>query len=296
MNFKSPLFFIFLVLLLPLISLAQEIPLNPGEVSFFISPIYISDGKIHLSGNLSYLIAYWEAYYADGSERDIGAICFLNCDERWDPWNCSFAQNCSVLYPPGKIGGCSILHPYYTALDSMNYVSCRFYDPLYPELTKGYLNATFVPIDFGVWFSEYSSVVGEEFNFPVNIKNSGLFTDTYKVQAWSETPEKVYINPETISFSVSLHGDTFDPHAWTQTGTETKQVYIRVVVLDATDEHSNLCVNVSSSVEPTIYHSNCVTLRAKFKSVPELDLAQILLIMLLATIFIFKFKKKFKGL
>jgi hypothetical protein len=266
---------------------SYTIALKPGESEFSTPPIYIPDGKIHLTGNLSYLVAYWEAYYADGSEREIGAVCFLNCDERWQ--DCSSAQNCSVVYPPGKIGGCSIVYPNYLDLTSTNYVSCRIYDPIYPDLTKGYLNATFIPIEFSVWFSDYSSLVGEEFNFPVNIKNSGLFSDTYQIQAWSNKPEKVYINPETQSFSISLHGDAFDPHAWNQTGSETKQAYIKVALLDASEPQTYLCVNVTSSFG--FSESNCATLKANYKSMPELSLIQFLLIILAATIFIFKLKK-----
>jgi|YelNatPaOPRAMG01_1025707.scaffolds.fasta_scaffold32282_2 hypothetical protein len=288
MKISLILFFIFLILLFPLSSFAQETPLNPGEANFTTPPIYIPDGKIHLVGNSSYLTVYWEAYYADGSERGIGGVCFLNCDERQQ--DCSSAQNCSVIYPPGRIGGCSILYPNYLDLNSINNVSCRIYDPLYPDLTKGYLNASFVPIEFSVWFSDYSSLVGEEFNFPVNIKNSGLFSDTYQIQAWSNKPEKVYINPETQSFSISLHGDAFDPHAWNQTGAETKQAYIKVALLDASESQTYLCVNVTSSFG--FLESNCATLKADFKSMPELGLIQVLFIMLTSTIFILKFKKK----
>jgi hypothetical protein len=153
-----------------------------------------------------------------------------------------------------------------------------------------YINKTFVPINFSVWFSNYSSVVGEEFNFPVNIKNSGLFSDTYKIQAWSNNPSKIYINPETQNFSISLHGDAFDPHVWNQTGPDIKQVYIKVAILDATD-NIDLCVNVTSSFGFTEPTSPCIALKANYKSMPELGLIQILLIMLTATIFIFKLKK-----
>jgi len=269
---------------------SYSIALGSGEVNFTTPSIIIPDGQIHLSGNLSYLITYWEAYYSDGSERDIGTVCFLNCDERWQ--DCSSAQNCSLLYPPGRIGGCSILYPNYN-LTSTNYVSCRIYDPVSPNLTKGYLNRTFVPVDFSFWFSNYSSLVGEEFNFPVNIKNSGLFTDTYKIQAWTYEPEKVYINPATQNFSIQLHGDAFDPHSWNQTGPETKQAYIKVTLLDA-NEPETLCVNITSSFG--FSGSSCAALKANFKSLPELSLTQFFFIMLIATIFIFKLKKNFKGL
>jgi hypothetical protein len=267
---------------------SYSLALSPGEAIFTIPSIIIPDGQIHLSGNLSYLITYWEAYYSDGSEMDIGAVCFLNCDERQQ--DCSSAQNCSLLHNPGRMGGCSILYPNYTSLNSINYVSCVIYNPNYPE-NKTYLNRTFIPVNFSLWFSNYSSVVGEEFNFPVNIKNSGLFSDTYKIQV-SYDPSKVYINPATQNFS-KLHGDAFDPHVWNQTGPEVKQTYIKVVLL-AAREPQTICVNVTSSFGFSEY--KCANLEAEIRSVPEINSIQIFLIILIATIFILKLKKKIKGL
>jgi hypothetical protein len=267
---------------------SYSLALSPGEANFTTPLIIIPDGQIHLSGNLSYLVTYWEAYYSDGSERDVGAVCFLNCDERFQ--DCSSAQNCSLLHPPGRIAGCSILYPNYRSLNSTNFVSCRIYDPLFPELTKGYLNKTFIPVNFDSWLSDYSSVVGEEFNFPVNIKNSGLFSDTYRIQAWSNKPAKVYINPATQDFFIQLHGDAFDPHAWNETGPEVKQAYIKLALLDASDPQTYLYVNVTSSFG--FSKLNYVILKSNFRSVPEINSIQIFLIILIATIFILKLKKK----
>lgn len=69
------------------------------------------------------------------------------------------------------------------------------------EVPWGYINKTFTPINFSVWLSKYSSLVGEEFNFPVNIKNSGLFSDIYNLTSWIEGDEfSARINPSTKSF------------------------------------------------------------------------------------------------
>jgi hypothetical protein len=175
-------------------------------------------------------------------------------------------------------------------------VSCRIYDPLYPDLTKGYLNASFVPIEFSVWaLKNYSSLVGEEFNFPVNIKNSGLFSDSYNVTIWVPSSSNNQIIIRTENFTTSeIHGDAFDPHAWQQTGPETKDYQIKMVVLDA-NSNPQVCVNVSSQQMLTqggMTKKVCMEIKSNSKSMPELGLIQVLFIMLTSTIFILKFKKK----
>jgi len=259
-------------------------------------------GEINVTGNTTHLNTYWEAYYSDGSQRDIGAVCFLNCDERYNttcpaPYNCSCpaVQNCSVLTPPGK-GVCSMAQPNYnTPYNRTDFVGCRLYDPMYPDMVMGHLNTTFVPIDLSVWFSEFSSIVGEEFNFPVNIKNQGLFTDTFKVESWTNKPDIIKINPQTQTFSVQLHGDSFEPHIWQNLGPEIKQVYIKVVLLDASETQTNLCVNVTSSIEPVVQRpeDHCKELKSQFRSLPEINSISLILLMLIASAFIFRFKKDF---
>jgi hypothetical protein len=287
-----------LSLLLFLKPVSAQVPLQPGEVPFSISPIYLPTGEINLTGNLSYLNIYWEAYYWDGSQRDIGAICFLDCDKGYQA--CSSAQNCSTLTPPGK-GVCSILNPKYDPLTAQHNVSCTFYDPANRELTigVGYLNYTFTPINFSVNISSFTSIVGEEFNFPVNIKNQGLFSDRYIVNVSTSTPETIYIVPETRYFLTSeLHGDSFDPHAWQQTGPEVKSFNTKMTVLDAS-ANSIICVNVTSeqmkakgftlSRPPQPY---CVEIESKFKVMPELSWPALLFLMLIASAFIFKLRRK----
>jgi hypothetical protein len=291
-------FFFTLFLLFPFNSLAQETPLQPGEVHFNIPPIIVNRSEINLTANATHLSIYYEAYYLDMSQNEIGVICFLNCDKGYEV--CSGqAQNCSVLSKPGK-GVCSILNPKFTSLTSSNNVSCTFYHPVYLEYTRGvaYLNATFVPIEFSIWASNYSSIVGEEFNLLLYIKNSGLFPDSYSVTMFTD-PTKIFIGTKNFT-TPELHGDSFDPEIWQQTGPETESYSIKLIVLNANpDPTPKICINVDS-LQMLNYggltKQVCVEIKSQFKSVPELDLAQILLIMLLATIFIFKFKKKFKGL
>jgi len=284
-----------------------QIKLQPGIAQFTVSAIFLvnttPDGQmLSLTGNSTYLNTYWEAYYWNGSQRDIGAVCFLNCDERYNttcpqPWNCSCSavQNCSTLTPPGK-GVCSITSPNYNLpLTKTNFVGCRIYDPQNPSLVRGNLNKTFTPIDFSAWFSDYSSMVGEEFNFPVNIKNQGLFTDTYQVNAWTNRNDVVKINPQTQLFSIQLHGDSFEPHSWQQLGPEIKQVYIKVTLLDASATQTNLCVNVTSFLEPSDYQpqQSCKQLKSQLKNLPELSLLELMLIAVIASVFIFKLKRRF---
>jgi|GEM_PF-3001057 len=298
MKISSTLFFIFLILFFPLSSFAKETPLSPGEAEFQIPPIYIPDGKIHLAGNLSYLNVYWEANYTEGFQYNINAICFFNCDKGYDYCSSIQAQNCSVSTPPGKSSACSILNPL-LSLESQNNVSCTFYGPGDREkYEEKYINATFVPIEFSVWtLKNYSSLVGEEFNLPIYIKNSGLFSDSYNVTIWVPSSSSNNIIIRTENFTTSeIHGDAFDPHAWQQTGPETKDYQIKMVVLDASS-NPQVCVDVSSQQMLTqgrmTKEEVCMEIKSSYKSMPELGLIQILFIMLAATIFIFKFKKRF---
>lgn len=285
LEFFSYLLIFFLIL--PSISIAQT-PLQPGETEFEIQPILLRGEGIYLSGNLSYIAAYVQAYYPDFSYRKIGMDCYLNGDEF------TATQSCSVRFYPEK-GVCSILSPQYLSLTQPNEMKCKIYDPEYPSLIWEYVNKTFTPINFSFWFSDYSTLVGEEFNLPVNIKNSGLFTDTYNLTAWIMEGESLArINPATRSFLVELHGDAFDPNAWNQTGPGIKQVYVKMMILDAS---SNLhaCINVTSSIDPSSSSQNCITLKAQFRSLPEFSLYQFFFMIFTAIVFIFKFKKKIKG-
>jgi len=230
--------------------------LTPANTTFQILPIIVREG-IYLSGNSSYIAAYVQAYYPDLAYRKIGMDCYLNGDE----FNAT--QNCSVQFYPEK-GVCSILFPQYPSLVIKNEVKCKIYDPEYPEITSMYVNKSFTPLNFETWFSNYSSLVGEEFNFPVNLENFGLFTDIYNLTAWVNDPNKVRINPATSSFLVELHGDAFDPHAWNQTGPEIKQVYIKLTILDASSE-PYVCVNVTSSINTSFSKQSCVGLKAKLR-------------------------------
>jgi hypothetical protein len=266
--------------------------LQPGEIKFNITAIYIPSGEINFTGNSTHLDIYFEAYYSDGSLRDIGAVCFLNCDLGYEACSLAQAKNCSVLTPPGRSFACSILNPdYYFA--QLNNVSCTFYDPENPDFTLGfdYLNSSFVPVNFSIWASNYSSLVGEEFNLPIYIKNSGLFRDSYKVEITSTSG--IYIRTENFT-TEELHGDVFDPHAWQQTGPEVKSYPIRIIVLDASSD-LRVCVKAESQQmlsQGGMSKQVCMGIKSQLKSMPELNLLNIFLLALIASTFIFKIKRK----
>ncbi|MEM2742163.1 MAG: hypothetical protein QW040_01255 [Candidatus Aenigmatarchaeota archaeon] len=265
---------------------AQETQLQPGETEFEIRSILLKGEGIYLSGNISYIAAYVQAYYSDFSYQEIGMDCYLNGDEF------TATQNCSVRFYPGK-GVCSILYPQYSSLIEPNEIKCKIYAP--GVNVYGYVNKSFTPINFSFWSSNYSTLVGDEFNLPINIKNSGLFRDTYNLTAWIMEGETLArINPDTRSFLVELHGDAFDPQTWNQTGAGVKQVYIKIIILDAS---SNLhaCANLTSSINSSHSIYKCFLLRAELKTMHEFDLFQILLLIPIAAIFIFRLRNQDKG-
>ncbi|MEM5766432.1 MAG: DUF2341 domain-containing protein [Candidatus Aenigmatarchaeota archaeon] len=272
----------------------EETPPSTGtmlqtiEIEFEVQPIFLRGEGVYLSGNSYHITAYVQAYYPNLSYRKIGMDCYLNGDEF------TATQNCSVQFYPEK-GVCSILYPQYLSLTQPNEIKCKIYDPEYSVYTSTYVNKSFTPLNFSVWFSGYSTLVGEEFSLPVNIKNSGLFTDIYNLTAWiMEGEDLAKINPATKSFLIELNGDAFDPHFWNQTGPGTKEVYVKIIILDAS---SNLhaCINTTSLLNQSYSIQNCIPLQARFKIMYELDLLQILFLVSIATIFIFKLKIKNKG-
>jgi len=297
------------VLLISSCSLAQTttttilgVPLLPGTANFSISAIYVPSGGVNVTGNATYLNSYWEAYYSDGSEKNIGVVCFLNCDESFGP--CSPpVQNCTVFVPPGK-GVCSITTPKYnTPYNTVDFVSCRIYDPANPDLVKGYFNSTFTPIDFSVSFSKFSSVVGEEFSFPIDVKNSGLFSDRYTVNISPTQGDEAIVNirPDTKYFITDeIHGDSFDPHIWRQLGPELKSFNIKITILDAS-ANAGICVNVTSermreygyTMSKPLPSDACIEMTTQFKVMPELSLSSLLFLLLIASAFIFKLKTRF---
>lgn len=294
MKASITLFFTLFFVLSLNVSLAQ-IELNPGEFEFDLSIIYVprtEDGKfLHLIGNVSYLAIYWEAYYyGETTQRDIGVTCFLNCNK--DISECSDAQNCSVITPPGK-RGCAIINPNFEKLNSTYNVTCWFYDPNFLDLTKGSINDSFVPINFSFLISNQSAIVGEEVNIPLRVENSGLLTEKYNITFYSISPA---IHIVSKNFSVELHGDYFEPHLWNKTGPDIRNFFIKLMVVDASAGGKSLCVKVTSNLDSSISKEQCVEIKAGFKSMSELKLLKILILMLIATIFIFKMKKIKKGL
>lgn len=271
-------FLLAFLLLIPYFSLSQT--LKPGETNFTVSSIYLPEGSIHLIGNTSRLTVYWKAYYSDGSERDIGVVCFLNCDERYNttcpgPMNCSceLVQNCSVFSPPGK-GACSFINPVYNDLNTTNFVSCRFYDPLHEEIVKGVINKTFVPVNFTSEISSVTPIVGETFTVQILVKNYGLFDDDYEIISFTSTPTSLYIYPNTSYAVKSAHGDRFEPHTWEELGPGSVSHNVKAMVIDA-GESSVICLNASSvtmkSIGSPLFKPEepCMIIKSDFQTADE---------------------------
>lgn len=288
---KAVYFFFTIFSLFFVTNVNAQTPLTPGTLTFDVQPIFLRGEGIYLSGNSSYIAAYVQAYYPDFSYKMIGMDCYLNGDEF------TATQNCSVQFYPEK-GICTILSPVYKPLHEMNEIKCKIYDPENKAITSTYINKTFLPLNFSAWIHEYSTLVGEEFNFPIIIKNYGLFKDVYKIKVCVKTgtsecrassPGAIVLSP--TEFEVELNGDTFDPDFWNQTGHGVKEVYAKLMILDAS-VNSYVYVNITSSLNSTIFKQLTATITAKARSLSELNLPEIILLFLLATVFIFKFKSK----
>ena len=123
-------------ILLNLNLVEAQTPLPPGSTTFEVSSISLTPvddytltkQEIGLWGNKTYLLIAWNATYEKGLEREIRAICFLNCEDSSNLTACQGKQNCSYSGLPGY-AECSILFPKYFYNQS-NSVTCHFYDPL----------------------------------------------------------------------------------------------------------------------------------------------------------------------
>ena len=282
-----------LIFLSPAISATTTtttIILQPGQTEFTTDAIYLPEGIFQLEGSLNYLNIFWYATYASGNIRDIGIICYLNCNQ--EKQDCSVYQYCTRLAYGSA--GCTIGSPadkpkYNQPLDTENYVNCKFYDPLHPTTTVGYFNRTFKPIYFDVSFSDVSTVVGASFNLKIIIKNSGLFTDSYAVKASvpSQYQNILKIEDESKSFTIGpVYGESY-LHS-----PETKYAYIGMRTL--TTDIANVCIDITSVTSPSTHaFSDCKQIKSSILAMTDFGWPGILQIILLATLLFAstKFKK-----
>jgi len=277
---KIKLLTIFLTLTL-FFSLANaQIILKPGQTAFEVKSISVSE--IQLLGNPSYLNVYWNASYIGGT-GNIGATCYLNCNPKLT--DCSSAQQCNYTGPTGT-AVCTILNPLYLYYDD-NLVVCKFFDPAFPGIPyEPYPNKTFRPIKFNVWLSPVTATIGREFDLQINVKNIGLFDDSYSVTVTTPTPNILYLNPQTVQTSIGpLKGDSY------LNTPETGFSYAKLTVL--ADEPC-VCITVNSTaradilgnynIDSTGCQPKCVQIKSKLASLPDFGLLGIVQIILLAGI------------
>jgi hypothetical protein len=278
MKTKTLIVFLALISLFPLVE--AQTTLKPGQTTFTIKSILIS--AIQLQGNPSYLNVYWNASYINGTGT-IGANCTLNCNPK--AADCSSAQYCSYLGETG-VGVCTIVNPTYKYHED-NSIVCKFLDPAFPNATyEPYPNKTFRPMSFNVWLSPATATIGAEFSLQINVKNTGLFDDSYNVTASTPTLNILSINPQTAQTSVGpLKGDSY------LNSPETGFSYVKLTVL--TDEPC-VCIAVNSTTKADVIGSyamdstgcqtNCVQIKSKLASLPDFGLMGIMQIILLAGI------------
>lgn len=281
METKLLIIFLVLALFFPLVE-AQTV-LNPGQTTFSVTSILVS--PIQLQGNPSYLNIYWNASYVGMGTGSIGTNCYLNCNPKIN--DCSYAQQCSYTGSATN-GACTILSPVYNYYAD-NTVICKFFDPSFPDLPfEPYPNKTFRPVAFNVWFSPVSAVVGKEFNLQINVKNTGLFDDSYRISVTTPNPNILLIDPLTAQTSVGpLKGDSY------LNTPETGFSWAKITVLA---DSPCVCISVSSvaksdvsgsyDIDSTSCQPNCVQIKSKMASLPDFGLFGIIQIILLAAILI----------
>jgi len=257
------------------------IVLQPGQTEFTTDTILLPDGLFQLEGNLNYLNVFWNAKYHSGNIRDIGVICYLNCNQ--EAQDCSAYQACSRL-AYGSAGctiGSSADKPQYNVpLDGEDYVNCKFYDPLYPDVTVGYFNRTFKPIYFDVFLYDVAVSVGQSFDLRINVKNGGLFTDSYNIKA---TVPEIYQNilkvaDESKLFTIGpVYGESY-LHT-----PETKEAFVKMMTL--TTDLASVCIDVTSVASPTTHaFSDCKQIKSSAVSMSDFDWFGVMQIILLSTV------------
>ena len=174
----------------------ESISLQPVDAEGNPQPVDANDNLLGLTGNLNYLNIFWNARYFSGTQMDMGVKCYLNCENPGEDieTNCAGKQSCSYVGPPGE-RTCTISNPTYE-FKTINKVTCKFYNPAVPAIEyKPYINRTFKPINFEISPSTILTVnLGKPFNLPINLKNTGLFTNNYRVNITAFYPNIVSID------------------------------------------------------------------------------------------------------
>jgi hypothetical protein len=304
---------IFLLTFLLFIEVAlSQIPLQPGEVAFTVGTIFLrklppeedytgTSQFLGLTGDLNYLNIRWDAYYFTGEERDVGVWCYLNCPNPVSPINVSCAgyQNCTYLGPTGK-HSCSIYLPKYN-FKSINNVTCRFFDPLYPAIEYlPFPNRTFYSINFEVSSMPVTITVGEPFNLRIDVKNLGFlkssFTTNISFVPTPTSPPVSIQNAVSSTEEVSYLGtaSTFPVITFYATGSANFEIYSKSNVEPVSNFNTACNSNADCpSFAPYCINNRCwskqmLTISAGKKSLPEFGFLGIIFILLIATVLLAK--------
>ncbi len=260
-----------------------------------------------LYGDLSYLDIKWSARYSNDMEKEIRVDCYLNCPNPGTDMDtkCADYKNstnyCSYKALTGY-GFCTIVKPGYLFKGQINNVTCNFYDPANPTVNYlPYPNRTFEPIDFDVYSALNVSVtVGESFALPVNVRNFGLFAGNFT----SNT--SALVKPYLVSIENPI--GLIEKLKYNDIG----EMYSKVTFLSA--EKINLKVLVKSNLDLTTCSvpadcsylgsdaecigSKCwkrttVEIKSGMLSLPEFNWTGVIQIMIIASIALILFKKRF---
>jgi len=224
---------------------------------------------IDYSGTETSFTIDWNATYNYYNERGVAVQCVLNCDLQQS--SCEVAEKCEPnpsIHPAG-LGGCSVSNPTYNP-GTEEYFSCKIYDPVDTSLVS-YKKVYYSSVGFDVSVSDVSATVGEAFNLPVNVKNTGVLQDNYHVVL-----EPLPISEQYVSIE---NGDTYTE---TASSNETVTAAPRVTVMFM-GESIHLRATVASAAEPSIEKVVEIEITAGETSMTESPLVP-LQVMLLAAV------------
>jgi hypothetical protein len=284
------------------INTSGETVLKPANTTFTVKQSIQLVAGIQLQGNTSYLNVYWNASYIVGS-GNIQVKCYMNCDPTQ---TCSRDRNCTYD-GAGGIGVCTIINPSYS-YDQLNSVYCQFFNPLQPGIPyvdqstgKPYYRKDFKPVDFSIWLSPLTAVVGTPFDLQTNVKNNGLFDDSFNISVSAYPSNLISIDMSAANTTVGpLKGDSY------LNVPETDFSLVKVKV-QAVMDNSCICVNVYSTTRTGVLgnfnvdstncdqyndvNKKCVQVKSKISTLPDFGLLGIIQIILLAAAIVYlKFK------
>ena len=261
-----------------------------------------------LYGDESYLNVRWNARYSDGIERAIGVRCYLNCPSpgRNIDINCAEYKNstnyCSYEALTGY-GFCTIVNPNYLFRDQLNNITCKFYDPIRPEINYfPYPNRTFYPSYFEIFTTSNATVtVGQSFILGLNIRSLSLiygnFTSNVTVQEnIGGLILAIVKNPigQTSVLKYNQIGKVNREITFLSAETTHLEVLTRSDVDPTVCSDDEGCIDFgpeAKCIDDRCWKRNIVTISADRASLPEFGLIGLLQIMILSAVVILLVKR-----